>query len=90
VLGGKLGERVLSGFFVQLYFAQKPLTVLFIVWISQILSKIREIQTKDWQNPDRKLANIKKKYVFYCLDFTGFEFCGSTIQTKTVFCLDFT
>jgi hypothetical protein len=25
----------------------------------------------------------------FCLDFTGFEFFGSTIQTKNIFCLDF-
>jgi hypothetical protein len=38
---------------------------LIIVWILQIRSKIREIQTKDWSNPDKKLAKSKQKICFF-------------------------
>jgi hypothetical protein len=32
---------------------------------------------------------ISRIFRRFCLDFTGFELFGSTIQIKTVFCLDF-
>jgi hypothetical protein len=52
----------------------------FYFWISQILSKIREIQTK----------TVLLDFPDFCLDFASIESFGSTInQTKTELILPF-
>jgi hypothetical protein len=53
--------------------------------------QIREIQkkkkAKNWRNPNKKSVFLLFGFRRFCLDFTGFDFFGSTIQTKTVFVL---
>jgi hypothetical protein len=62
---------------------------------SEIQTKIRVTQTRNGRNPNNKNTaffwifpdsfenpgNPNKKSVFCCLDFAGFEYFGSTIQT---------
>jgi hypothetical protein len=50
------------------------INLFFIVWISQILYL------------EFGFPGFLFGFRRFCLDYTGFEFLGLTIQTKTVFC----